>query len=99
MMVLGLGCICTCLSILAVRMKKKSAVVLLVLAFVASMGMGYAGRLDSTASWVNWLEQCINIVSQGCLMWGVLILHRTYPRSIRRTLTGSRCWQPIPQPI
>ena len=76
MMVLGLGCICTCLSILAVRMKKKGAVVLFVLAFVASMGMGYAGRLDSTASWVNWLEQSINIVSQGCLMWGVLTLHK-----------------------
>lgn len=76
MMVLGLGCICTCLSILAARMKKKSAIILFVLAFVASMGMGYAGRLDSTASWVNWLEQSINIVSQGCLLWGVLLLHR-----------------------
>lgn len=76
MMVLGLGCICTCLSVLAVRMKKKCAIVLFVLAFVASMGMGYAGRLDSTASWVNWVEQSINIVSQGCLMWGVLVLHK-----------------------
>ncbi len=76
MMVLGLGCICTCLSVLAARMKKKGAIVLFVLAFVASMGMGYAGRLDSTAAWVNWLEQGINIVSQGCLMAGMLILHK-----------------------
>lgn len=76
MMVLGLGCMCTCLSILAARMKKKGTIILFVLAFVASMGMGYAGRLDSTASWVNWLEQSINIVSQGCLMWGVLMLHK-----------------------
>lgn len=39
MMVLGLGSICTCLSILAVRMKKKRAMVLFILAFLASMGM------------------------------------------------------------
>lgn len=76
MMVLGLGCICICLSILAARLKKKSAIVLFVLSFVASMAMGYAGRLDSTASWVNWLEQGINIVSQSCLMWGVLLLNK-----------------------
>lgn len=76
MMVLGLGAICTCLSILAAQLKKKWAIVLFVLAFVASMGMGYAGRLDSTASWVNWLEQSINIVSQGCLMAGVIVLHK-----------------------
>lgn len=76
MMVLGLGAVCTGLSILAARLKKKGAIVLFVLAFVASMGMGYAGRLDSTASWVNWLEQSINIVSQGCLMAGMLILHK-----------------------
>ena len=84
MMVLGLGCICTCLSILAVRLKKKGAALLFALSFVASMGMGYAGRLDSTASWVNWLEQSINIVSQGCLMWGVLILHNAGQRRIAR---------------
>ena len=76
MMVLGLGCICACLSVRAAQKKKKGAILLFAIAFIASMGMGYAGRLDSTASWVNWLEQGINIVSQGCLMWGVLILHK-----------------------
>lgn len=76
MMVLGLGMMCACLSILAGRMKKRFPILLFVIAFVASMGMGYAGRLDSTASWVNWLEQGINIVSQGALFAGVLILHK-----------------------
>ncbi len=76
MMVLGFGCVCTCLSILAARLKKKAAIVLFVLAFLASMGMGYAGRLDHTLSWVNWLEQSINIVSQTCLLGGVLMLHK-----------------------
>ena len=76
MMVAGLGCVCTCLSIIAARMKKYSAIVLFIVAFVASMGMGYAGRLDTTVSWVNWLEQGINIVSQGCLMIGMFILNK-----------------------
>lgn len=76
MMVGGLGCVCTALSIIASRMKKKGAIVLFVLSFVFAMGMGYAGRLDTTASWVNWLEQGINIVSQGCLLAGVWMLHK-----------------------
>lgn len=76
MMVLGLGCICACLSVLAARFKKKIAIAFFVLAFLLSMGMGYAGRLDSTAAWVNWLEQSINIGSQLCLMAGMLILHK-----------------------
>lgn len=76
MMVLGLGSICTILSILAVKMKKKGAVVLFVLSFLASMGMGAMSGQDSTLAWVNWTEQGINCVGQGLLMWGVLILHK-----------------------
>ena len=76
MMVLGLGSICTCLSILAVRMKKKTAVILFVLSFLASMGMGAMAGQDVTQAWVNWVEQGINCVGQGLLLWGVLILHR-----------------------
>lgn len=77
MMVLGLGSICTCLSILAVKMKKKGAMVLFILAFLCSMGMGAMSGQDATQAWVNWTEQLINCVGQGLLMWGVLILHKT----------------------
>ena len=76
MMVLGLGSICAVLSILAVKMKKKTAMILFVLSFLASMGMGAMSGQDSTQAWVNWTEQTINCVGQGLLMWGVLILHR-----------------------
>ena len=76
MMVLGLGSICTVLSIIAVKMKKKGAMVLFILAFVASMGMGAMAGQDVTQAWVNWVEQGINCVGQGMLMWGVLILHK-----------------------
>lgn len=76
MMVIGLGGMCAVLSILAARMKKKGAIVLFVLSFACAMGMGYMSSQDSTLAWVNWAEQGINIVSQGCLMWGTLILHK-----------------------
>jgi len=76
MMVIGLGTICTCLSIIAVKMKKKGAAALFILAFVASMGMGYMSSHDSTSAIVNWIEQGINCLGQGALMVGVIILHR-----------------------
>lgn len=76
MMTLGLGSICTCLSILAVRMKKKGVMILFVLSFLASMGMGALAGQDMTLPWVNWAEQGINCVGQGLLMWGVLALHK-----------------------
>ena len=76
MMVLGLGSICTVLSILAVKLKKKAAVLLFVLAFLASMGMGAMAGQDVTQAWVNWVEQGINCVGQGLLMWGVIALHK-----------------------
>lgn len=76
MMVLGLGAICTVLSILAVKLKKKGAMVLFITAFLCSMAMGALSGQDSTQSWVNWTEQSINCVGQGLLMWGVILLDR-----------------------
>lgn len=76
MMVVGLGSICTVLSMLAVKMKKKGAAVLFILSFLCSMGMGAMSGQDSTQAWVNWVEQTINCAGQGLLMWGVLVLHR-----------------------
>ena len=77
MMVLGLGSVCTVLSIIAVRMKKKAAAVLFIAAFLCSMGMGAMSGQDASLAWVNWVEQSINCVGQGLLMWGVLILHKS----------------------
>ena len=85
MMVAGLGYMCAGLSVLAARAKKKGAIALFALSFVASMGMGYAGRLDGTLSWVNWLEQGINIVSQASLLAGVLVLHKVLGRTAGKT--------------
>jgi len=76
MRVVGLGGMCAVMSILAVKMKKKCAIILFVLSFVAAMGMGYMSSQDPTLAWVNWIEQSINCVSQFCLMCGTLILHK-----------------------
>ena len=76
MMVLGLGAICTCLSILAARMKKKGAGVLFILSFICYMAMGYLSSRDSTLASVNWIEQGVNCVGQGLFMTGALTLHR-----------------------
>lgn len=76
MMVLGLGSICTVLSILASRLKKHWVIALFAAAFLCSMGMGAMAGQDATQAWVNWVEQGINCVSQGCLFAGVQILHK-----------------------
>lgn len=76
MMVLGLGSICTCLSIFAVKMKRKGAMVLFILAFLCSMGMGAMSGQDATQAWVNWTEQSINCVGQVLLMLGVITLDK-----------------------
>ena len=76
MMVIGLGGICAVMSILSAKMKKKGTIVLFVLSFVCTMGMGYMSSRDSSLAWVNWVEQSINTVSQLCLMLGVLALHK-----------------------
>ena len=71
-----LGCLCGCLSAIAARMKKLPSIILFVHAFVGSMGMGYMSSSDSTSAIINWIEQCINTLSQGCLMAGVILLDK-----------------------
>ena len=76
MMVVGLGGMCVGLSVVAAKMKKAPVMILFILSFVCAMAMGYMSSQDSTQSWVNWAEQSINCVSQGCLMLGVIVLHK-----------------------
>ena len=76
MMVVGLGGMCASLSIVSAKMKKGKVMILFILSFGCAMGMGYLSSRDSTLAWVNWAEQSINCVSQGCLMLGSIILHK-----------------------
>ena len=74
-MVLGLGAICSGLSVVAVRMKKSSAALLFILSFLCSMGMGYLSSRDAASAAVNWIEQGVNCVGQGAMLLGALTLH------------------------
>ena len=76
MMVVGLGGMCAGLSVIAAKMKKAPVVILFILSFVCAMAMGYMSSQDSTQSWVNWVEQSINTVSQLCLLLGTVSLHK-----------------------
>ena len=83
MMVLGLGAIVTVLSILAAKLKKKGAMVLFILSFLASLAMGGMATQDSSQAWVNWVEQSLNCVGQGVLLLGVIILDRAGLRELK----------------
>ena len=83
MMVLGLGAICSCLGILAARMKKKGLIPIFVLCFVVYMAMGYLGSRDSSTAAANWLEQGVNTLGQALLLWGVLGLHKAGLREFK----------------
>lgn len=65
-----------CLFAIALRMKKKLAAVLFVLAFVFMLGMGYLSSKFDDSSSMHWVAQFVNILSQGALLGGVIILHK-----------------------
>jgi hypothetical protein len=84
MMVVGLGGMCVSLSVVAAKMKKGKVMILFILSFLCAMAMGFMSSQDSTLAWVNWAEQSINTVSQGCLLLGVFLLHKA----------GLKRWRP-----
>ncbi len=74
--VLGTAGICGSLAVIAARMKKKLAILLFVVAFVFMLAMGYLSSRDFTQASMHWIAQCTNIVGQGSLLAGVLVLHK-----------------------
>ena len=76
MMVLGLGAVCACLSILAAKLKKKGLIVIFVLCFFVYMGMGYLGSREDNSAAANWIEQGVNTLGQLLMLIGVAGLHR-----------------------
>ena len=64
------------LIILCNRLKKRSAIVLFVVSFVCSMGMGYLSSRDFAQASMNWIAEGVNVVGQGCLLGGVWMLHK-----------------------
>ena len=76
LMVLGLGAMDLSLARIARRMKKGLALALFVASFVLCLMMGYLSSKDFTQSYMNWAAELVNLLGQGSLLWGVMILHR-----------------------
>ena len=76
LMVAGLGCMMAGRGIIAGRMKKMGAVVLFVVAFVCSLGMGYLSTKDFAQAAMNWMAEGVNVVGQATLLLGVWSLHK-----------------------
>lgn len=76
MMVAGLGAMYAGLCVVAVRMRKKKAVVLLVLSFLLCLGMSYLATRKGASAGANWIAESVNCVGQLLLLGGVLTLHK-----------------------
>ena len=76
LMVAGLGLMNVVLSILAVRLKKGVIVLLFVLSFVCSLGMGYLSSRNFDGALMNWIAEGVNTVGQGALLAGSILLHK-----------------------
>lgn len=83
MMVVGLGTMFAGLSVLAVRMKKRGAIVLFVLAFLCCLGMGYLAFRKNTSTAANWIAESVNCIGQIFLLGGVLTLHKAGLRHLK----------------
>lgn len=76
LMVLGLGAMDLSLARIAKRMNKGLALVLFIASFVFCLMMGYLSSKDFTQSYMNWAAELVNLLGQGSLLWGVMILHK-----------------------
>ena len=76
LMVLGLGMLDAVLCVLSVKLKKPALIVLFVLSFVCSLGMGYLSTKDFAQASMNWIAEGVNVVGQGALLVGAVLLHK-----------------------
>lgn len=76
LMVVGLGLMDAVLCVLSVKVKKTSAIMFFVLSFVCSLCMGYLSSRDFAEAAINWIAEGVNVVGQGALLAGVVLLHK-----------------------
>ena len=76
MMVAGLGILDAGLCVLAAKLKKGGAIAIFVISFICSLCMGYLSSQDFAEAIWNWIAEGINVVGQGTLLLGVVMLHK-----------------------
>ncbi len=77
LMVAGLGIMDVVLCILAVKLKKPWLIAIFVLSFVCSLCMGYLSSQDFAQASMNWIAEGVNVVGQGTLLIGAVLLHKS----------------------
>ncbi len=85
LMILGLGAMDGGLIVLARKLKKPGAIVLLALSFVFCLGMGYLSSKDFGKSSMNWIAEGVNIVGQLFLLLAVLTLHKAGLKEVKES--------------
>ena len=64
------------LCVIARRMKKSTYMILFIVSFICSLCMGYLSSQDFAKASMNWIAEGVNIVGQGALLAGVLLLEK-----------------------
>ena len=75
-MVAGLGIMDTVLCILAVKCKKPGLIAIFALSFFCTLCMGYLSSQDFAQASMNWIAEGVNVVGQGTLLLGTVLLHK-----------------------
>ena len=76
LMVAGLGIMDVVLCILTCKLKRHALIALFILSFVCSLCMGYLSSQDFAEASMNWIAEGVNIVGQGTLLAGTILLHK-----------------------
>lgn len=76
LMVAGLGILDAVLCILAAKLKKPALIAIFAVSFVCSLGMGYLSSKDFAEAAMNWIAEGVNVVGQGTLLLGAVLLHK-----------------------
>ena len=77
LMVAGLGILDVALCILSVKLKKPALIAIFALSFVCSLCMGYLSSRDFARASMNWIAEGVNVVGQGSLLAGAVLLHKS----------------------
>ena len=76
LMVAGLGVMDFVLCALAVKLKKPWLIAIFAVSFVCSLCMGYLSSQDFAEAAMNWIAEGVNVVGQGALLVGTVLLHK-----------------------
>lgn len=76
LMVAGLGVMDFVLCALAVKLKKPWLITIFVISFICSLCMGYLSSQNFAQAAMNWIAEGVNVVGQGTLLAGVVLLHK-----------------------